>query len=102
MTEGQDGYTPEQEVAWCKTVIRNAAMNAIKKYARWQRESLTLNTMTEDGDEVENLIPSEEAERAFKNCELHLALKVLSEREQIIIKRMYLYGYTQRELVRSR
>lgn len=54
---GQPSYTPEQEVAWYRKIIRNAAIRANRRHARWAKEQLTLNVVTDDGDEVVELLP---------------------------------------------
>ncbi|RIV26403.1 hypothetical protein D2Q93_04325 [Alicyclobacillaceae bacterium I2511] len=79
MTEGQDGYTPEQEVAWCKTVIRNAAIRVNQKYTRWAKDLLALNEiLTEDGEEMGELIPSESTDKNCQEVELRLVFETLS------------------------
>ncbi|MCI0184786.1 hypothetical protein [Sulfoacidibacillus ferrooxidans] len=36
-------YTPEQEVAWIRKIIRCEMLNERKRYQRWNREVLILN-----------------------------------------------------------
>ena len=97
----QQSYTLEQEVAWCRKIIRNAAIRANRKHARWAREELTLNNVTDDGSEVLDVYPSEAAEQAFRDTELLIALEVLLERERLVIQRIYTDGDTQREIARD-
>lgn len=84
----QVSYTPEQEVAWYRKIIRNAAIRVNRKYARWAKEQLALNVVTDGGDETVEFIPSDQAEQAFQNSELLMALETLPERERLVIEKM--------------
>lgn len=95
---GQEPYTPEQEVAWFRKIIRNASIRANRKHTRWAKEELTLNAVTDDGNEVVDVYPSEAAEQAFQDTELFMALEILPERERLVIQRIYAEGDTQREI----
>lgn len=95
---GQVSYTPEQEVAWYRKIVRNAAIRANRRHSRWAKEELTLNVVTENGDEFGELFSSETSEQDFRDSELFIALEVLPKRERLIIQRIYSRGDTQREI----
>lgn len=95
---GQVYYTPEQEVAWYRKIIRNAAIRANRRHSRWAKEQLTLNVVTDDGDEVVELLPSETAKQNFQDSDLLMVLETLPERERLVIERIYARGDTQREI----
>ncbi|MDD4239091.1 MAG: hypothetical protein PHT62_11145 [Desulfotomaculaceae bacterium] len=57
---GQASYTPEQEVAWYRKIIRNTAIRANRRHARWAKEQLTLNAVTDDGDKVVELLAAKQ------------------------------------------
>ncbi len=97
----RQSYTPQQQIAWYKTVIRHAAIRVNRKYSRWARESLTLNTVTDEGSELGDLLPSESAERDFQDSELLMALEVLPEQERLIVESIYGHGDTQREIAKT-
>lgn len=97
-SKGQASYTPEQEVALWKAVVRHAVSHAKRKYKRWSQEELTLNVVTDGGDEVSALISAESSEQAFDDVDLRLTIAVLPMRERIVIEGIYVYGQTQREL----
>ena len=99
MTMGQAPYSPGQEIAYWKRIIRHAAIRAERKYRRWGKEQLSLNVSVDDeGDEFVNLLTSESAGRALLDSELRMVLSELPEREQAIMERIYLNGNTQREI----
>jgi RNA polymerase sigma factor (sigma-70 family) len=94
MTEGQDGYTPEQEVAWIRMIIRHAASNECKRFIRWNREMLILNETNEIGQEQLEQLPMSNN----RNSNFFDLLKELNERERLILYGLYWEGWSQREL----
>ncbi|MFX4302328.1 hypothetical protein ACOJUR_08740 [Alicyclobacillus tolerans] len=52
-------YTPEQEVAWIRKIIRHAMLDEYRKWKRWNREVLILNAPVdmENGEERIEQIP---------------------------------------------
>lgn len=95
---GQASYTPEQEVALWKSVIRHAIIRIERRHRRWTQEELTLNSVTDSGDEVGDLIPAEDWGKPFQNMELKCLLSALPQRERFVIEAIYICGHTQREV----
>lgn len=95
---GQVSYTPEQEVVYWRTVIRYAIIRAERKYRRWATDELTLNSRTDTGDEIGDLIAAEGSEKPFEDSNLRVFLASLSEQERFVIEAIYIDGHTQREI----
>lgn len=94
-------YTPLQETAFWKTVIRHSVWRANRKIYKWNREQLTLNTPAANGEEQSHQIPSPSAEQSFRDLELQLAVNTLPPSERFVIEGIYVRQLTQRQLARA-
>ncbi|SHK93658.1 sigma-70 family RNA polymerase sigma factor [Alicyclobacillus tolerans] len=91
-------YTPEQEVAWIRKIIRHVAAHTRNKYKRWSREDLILNAANAEGEEFIQTIPDLLAEHSNREMEWFSGL---SEREKTILYGLYWERKNQRELSRQ-
>ncbi|MFX4303632.1 RNA polymerase sigma factor [Alicyclobacillus tolerans] len=88
-------YTPEQEVAWIRKIIRHVAVHTRNQYKRWSREDLILNAANVEGEEFIQSIPDLLADHSNREMEWFSGL---SEREKTILYGLYWEGKSQREL----
>lgn len=94
--------TLESPIAWCRSVIRNAAISEIRTIRRYaDHESLTLNQAREDGSEPVDAIPSAAAAVAFSEADVRLILLSLPWFEQDVLRLLYLSELTQQEVARQ-
>jgi RNA polymerase sigma factor (sigma-70 family) len=90
-------YTPEQEVAWIRQIIRHVAVHTRRQYTRWGREELLLNGSHEDGEERMDGIPDAPSAPLDHDIE---GFETLSEPEKTVLYGLYWEGRSQRELSR--
>ncbi len=91
-------FNTGQAVSWCLSTIKNEAATQKRKYMRWERDSLTLNSLTEEGEERGEIIPSSDAEQAFHECELALWLKALPDMQAAVLYDLYILDETEQEV----
>ena len=90
-------YTPEQEIAWCKTVIHHAAVTLQRRYWRWARDELILNSVNEQGEEFQEQISDAANSSVFDKVEWNvILLSALNSVEWCLITGLYMSGLTQR------
>jgi len=96
-------YTPEQEVAWIRQIIRNAMLDEYRRCQRWNREALILNAPLdmENGEERVEQIPDQTSMAWEEGIALRDVLKQLPLREQRVLRALYDEGCTQREVAES-
>ncbi|QQE78787.1 sigma-70 family RNA polymerase sigma factor [Alicyclobacillus sp. SO9] len=92
-------YTAEQEVAWCKKVIKNIGFTLLRKRQRLSRHELSLDTLQKAG--VLPVITQSspyDSELPFHSIEwLMLFEKLLSTDERCIVLNLFWSGFSQRE-----
>ncbi|QRF24943.1 sigma-70 family RNA polymerase sigma factor (plasmid) [Alicyclobacillus sp. TC] len=93
-------YTPEQEVAWIRKIIRHAMLDEYRKWKRWNREVLILNAPVdmENGEERIEQIPDPASMAWEEKIALREILTHLPPREQQVLQALYDEGRTQREV----
>ncbi|MCY0895854.1 MAG: sigma-70 family RNA polymerase sigma factor [Alicyclobacillaceae bacterium] len=96
-------YTPEQEVAWIRTIIRNSAINEQRRYKRWRREVPLLNAPIEDEEslELQDILADESAGDVVGDIEWDMSLTGLDPKEQAVLRGVYWKKETQSELARQ-
>ncbi|WP_304459367.1 sigma-70 family RNA polymerase sigma factor [Alicyclobacillus sendaiensis] len=91
-------YTPEQEVAWIRKIIRSAALDEYRRWRRWNRELLILNAPLDDEDDRERIDTIAVPEPPPEHVELRWLIEQLPERERTVIWGLYFEGRNQREI----
>ncbi|MFX4303372.1 sigma-70 family RNA polymerase sigma factor [Alicyclobacillus tolerans] len=96
-------YTPEQEVAWIRKIIRHALLNEQRRYRRWDREKLVLNSPTGEEESLETIdtLGDESAIHFMVDREWDMYLQTLSPKEQFIIRGLYWKNHTQSEVAQK-
>ncbi|MDP9729930.1 sigma-70 family RNA polymerase sigma factor (plasmid) [Alicyclobacillus sp. TC] len=96
-------YTPEQEVAWIRKIIRHALLNEQRRYRRWDREKLVLNSPTGEEESLETIdtLGDESAIHFMVDLEWDMYLQTLSPKEQFIIRGLYWKNHTQSEVAQK-
>ncbi|QRF24927.1 sigma-70 family RNA polymerase sigma factor (plasmid) [Alicyclobacillus sp. TC] len=96
-------YTPEQEVAWIRKIIRHALLNEQRRYRRWDREKLVLNSPTGEEESLETIdtLGDESAIHFMVDLEWNMYLQTLSPKEQFIIRGLYWKNHTQSEVAQK-
>jgi len=93
-------YTPEQEVAWIRKIIRSAVLDEYRRWRRWNRELLILNAPLDDEDDGERIDTIAVPEPPPEHVELRWLIEQLPERERTVIRALYFEGWTQREVAK--
>ena len=94
--------TPESPIAWCRAMIRHAAISEIRKIRRFaDHESLTLNQAQEDGSEFIDGVVSDAAAVAFSDADVRMMLLSLPRNERDVLRLLYLSELTQQEAARK-
>ncbi|PWI50660.1 sigma-70 family RNA polymerase sigma factor, partial [Sulfoacidibacillus thermotolerans] len=93
-------YTPEQEVAWIRKIIRCEMLNERKRYQRWNREALILNAPIDPNHDEKWIEQVSESSRLSveEQAELTLLLELLPARERQVLIGLYFDDRSQREV----
>lgn len=99
---GQVSYSPRQQSAWCKTVIRNTASKLQRKHRRWAKDMLILNLQDENGEEYQNSIAGQSGTHDLEHVEWNIMLKeVLTPSERCVIQGVYMADESQRDVAKA-
>lgn len=93
-------YTPEQEVAWIRKIVRSAVLDEYRRWKRWNRELLILNAPLDDENDEERNDTMAAPESPPEYVELRWLIEQLPERERTVIWGLYFQGRNQREIAR--
>ena len=91
---------PAQSVAWCRTVLRRAAIRSAARYRRWNGTHL-LDESIDAYEARGKLLPDRVNPTGPDIVELWLIVESLPSRHRDIVVALYAQGLTQREAAQS-
>ena len=89
-----------RELRWCVTVIRHAAISAMRRQARWAQERLTINQVNDNGTEYLEDLRCPVAVDEFERIELALLLESLPPLQAAVLRRLLLLGESQQNVAK--